>query len=347
MSKKKSSWKHKLAAVLVSFVMIVIVLLLGEAFCRLFTRINFLDNSRGLITANRFGKSYGNTPNYEGISFGETFYTDANGFRIDPKFAATAPQGAPGLLVIGDSVAFGSAVKEEQTIAGHLRRKLPDLNVYNAAAIGYDTFDYKNVVTEVIKQKPDIKTVALFYCLNDLNDVSAQQLRAEGAKDLGDAPTTSPNPVRLANDFLRSRSKLYLAIKGAMQDTQMLYFRNDLSFYQKDDATISAGLQPLADIKKTLDEAGIKFYVFVLPYEVQLRKDATPEFKEPQAKISKFLTENKISFFDPFEDFRANKNPNGLYLFGDPMHLSAEGNKLAAEIACTRLRTDGIDCKDL
>lgn len=161
----KSTWKYKLATVLVSCFMIFVVLLLGEVYCRLFTRINFLDNSRQLFTPNRYGRSWGNTPDLEGVSFGEVFHIDAEGFRTDPQSTSTVPPDAPAILVLGDSVAFGVGVKDNETITENLRRDITDRRFYNASVIGYFTFDYKNVTESLIKQKPEIKTVALFSAL--------------------------------------------------------------------------------------------------------------------------------------------------------------------------------------
>jgi hypothetical protein len=338
MSKKKSSWKHKLAAVLVSCFMILVVLLLAEAYCRLFTRINFLDNSRDLFTAGRYGRSYGNTPDFEGISFGEKFFTDADGFRIDPQFHSSAESGAPGILIVSDSVGFGPAVKDDATFAGYLRRAIPQENIYNSSAIGYDTFDYKNVAEAVIAKKTAIKTVVLFYCLNDLNDLSAQQIK-QGAPATAQAPSGENGDrswLRSVNDFLRSRSKLYIWLKNVMQDTQMIYFRNDLAFYQKDE-NVEYGLQPIADLKKDLDAAGIKFKVFLLPYEAQVRPSTPEEFLLPQKKVGDYLRSHNIDCYDASADFKKSSSPRQLFLFGDPMHLSPEGHKLTAQIVCGHL----------
>ncbi len=181
MANGRSKWKQK-AAMLVSSCLAIIVLLgIGEAYCRMFTRINFLDNSRGLFTYKRFGESYGNTPNFEGISFGETFYTDVDGFRIDPAFRATAPADAPALLIMGDSVSFGAG-EDDVTIAGLLRRSMPQTRIYNGSVIGYDSFDYKTVTLAHVANHPEIKTVALFLCLNDISDASAQMIRSQNGQ---------------------------------------------------------------------------------------------------------------------------------------------------------------------
>ncbi|MFL6469151.1 MAG: hypothetical protein ACJ72Z_14430, partial [Pyrinomonadaceae bacterium] len=65
MTRPNSGWKAKFLLVIGSCVFVAAALLIGEFCCRQFTSINFLDNSRGMFTPNRFGPSYGNTPNFE------------------------------------------------------------------------------------------------------------------------------------------------------------------------------------------------------------------------------------------------------------------------------------------
>ncbi len=338
MSKKRSSWKHKLAAVLVSCVMMGLVLLAGEAFCRMFTRITFLETSSNLFAPRRFGKSFGNTPNMEGLVFSKKFNIDGDGFRYDPEFQPAAPKDAPAILIIGDSVSFGPGVVESESIAGLLRRAIPNEQVYNASVLGYDTFDYKNVVTSVVKQKPEVKTVLLFYCLNDLSDVSAQQIRQqtdpyENPEKLRERPT----PIRQINEFLRMRSKLYLWLRNNLYDSSRVYFLTDLPYYQKDDEVLQPALQPLADLKESLSASGIKFKVFLMPYEMQLRPGSPPEYFLPQEKVANFLKRNNIDYYDAMADFKKSDAPPLLYIYGDPMHLSPAGNRLTAEAVCREI----------
>ena len=323
---------------MLSCVMILLVLLAAEAYCRLFTRITFLETTRYLFTPHRFGASFGNTPNLEGIAFNEKFNIDENGFRYDPEFKPAAAKDAPAILIMGDSVSFGPGVKENESMAGLLRHALPGEQVYNASALGYDTFDYKNVIASVAAQKPEIKKVLLFYCINDLSDVSKQIIRQQTEPyEHPDLPRDQPTLARRINDYLRSRSKLYLWLRSALYDSSKAYFLNDLSFYQKDDEALKPALQPLADINESLAASGIKFKVFLMPYEVQLRAGSPPEYFIAQEKVAKFLRENKIDYYDAAPDFKKADSPAGLFIFGDPMHLSAGGNRLAAETVCREI----------
>jgi len=223
-------------------------------------------------------------------------------------------------------------------MASLLEHAVPNEKVYNASALGYDTFDYKNVIELVAAQKPDIKTVLLFYCLNDLNDVSAQQIRqqTETYED-PNKPREQPTAARQINDYLRSRSKLYLWLKSWLYDSSRAYFLNDISFYQKDDEAVRPALQPLADIKKELDQSGVKFKVFLMPYEYQLRPGAPPEYLEPQEKVARFLKANNIDYYNAMPDFKNTRSPNELFIFGDPMHLSADGHRVAAQVVCKQI----------
>ncbi len=338
MSKKKSSWKHKLGAVFVSFLMMGALLLVGEACCRLFTRITFLETSRYLFTPHRFGASFGNTPGLEGVAFSEKFNIDGDGFRYEPDFNSPAAKDAPAILIIGDSVSFGPGVKENETIAGLLRRALPNERIYNASTLGYDTFDYQNVTTRVVAQKPEIKTVLLFYCLNDLSDASAQQIRQQTETfENPDQPREQPSLLRRVNDFLRNRSKLYLWLKSLLYDTSKAYFLNDLSFYQKDPAELRPALQPLAELDKTLAASGIKLKIFLMPYEMQLRRGSPPEYFTAQEKVAEFLRQNNIDYYDATADFKRSDSPAQLFIFGDPMHLNAGGHRVAAQAVCSRI----------
>lgn len=332
---KRSRWKYKLAGVLASIFMIFIVLLAGEVYCRLFTRIDFLENSKELFVPNRYGKSWGNTPNTKGIASGQVVHIDAEGFRADPQFVSRAPADAPAVLVVGDSVSFGVGLKDNETVTEHLRRAVPDHRFYNASAIGYFTFDYKNVVEALVKQKPGIETVALFFCLNDIRDISAMEIRSQADSDVAAEPEANTFPHRI-NRFLRTRSKLYLLIRKYLRDTQMAYFQADADFY-RDDENVRFGMQYVAEIKKTLDAAGIKLKVFILPYEAQLRPGSPEDFLMPQKKVSDFLRAHNIDHYDTTPDFKNAGPSEALYLFDDPMHFSAEGHKVLADVVCRHL----------
>lgn len=333
MDDRATRFRHLALRLCFSGVVVFGVLGLAELAVRGLTDVNFLDSSRGGFVAQRFGNSYGNTPNFEGVSYGVAFATDAEGFRIDPGFTPTTTRDSPAVLMLGDSVLFGSGVTDDRTIAGHLRQTQPDVTIYNAAAVGYDTFDYLNVAESLLPAKADVRTVYVVYCLNDLIAVSSQAVK----QSLNPSPDSPPPPhqslLRLANDYLRSRSKMYLVLKSLLRDTQMIYFEHDLAQYQDEDTVIS-GLQPLVDLKRLLDDRGVRLKVFVSPYEAQLRPGRPDAHLRPQARLASFFAERGIDAYDMTPDFEAASpaNSRALFLYGDPMHLNARGHEVVAGV---------------
>ena len=335
MTRSNPGWKAKFLLLFGSCMLVAAILFVGEFLCRQFTNINFLDNSSGLFTPGRYGNRFGNTPNFEGISFGERFVTDSNGFRIDPTFRSSLPADAPVVLILGDSVGFGPAVDDKRTIAGLLRSRLQDTGVYNGSVIGYGTFDYRNAGRGIAEAKPNIKSVIVLLCLNDVSDASAQLIRNKAGDPNEPAVAEKPSLVRRANDFLRSRSKLYLWLKDLLRDTQMVYFKSDLATYQKGEAAVDAAIAPLAELKSDLDAKGISLTVFVLPNEAQLRPNTPAEYLLPQQLLASSLRKNGIHFLDLMPAFLdAKRNSTDFFLYGDPMHLSEEGMRVSADAIC-------------
>ena len=337
MSDRKSGWRQKLIALSGSCLAVLVLLAGGEFYCRWFTNINFLDHSSGLFTPGRFGKTFANTPYFRGISFGEAVQTDENGFRIDPDFRPAALSDAPAIMIMGDSVSFGTGIRDDLTIAGRLRRDMPKEQIYNASVIGYDAPAYRDSLASLVPQTRNVKTVLLFYCLNDLNDVSAGEIEArlDGESNADSTPDWSL--LRAANDYLRSRSKLYLWLKSALRDTQLDHFKFDLVPYEQGDDYIENGLHPLKEIKTQLEAEGVALKIFVLPYEAQVRKTPPADYLLPQQKVDAFLQKNHFEFYDLLSDFRGVSDPHSLFLYGDPMHLSKTGHELAAAKVCSTL----------
>jgi hypothetical protein len=199
--------------------------------------------------------------------------------------------------------------------------------------------DYENVVGTFIPRRPEIKYVLLFYCLNDIYDTNAEQIVAEVN---GTGSTPSPFSsfhafASSANSFLRSRSKLYLYLKAALTDPSTRYFKEDLAEYQKRQSSISDSLQPLRKIAEELAARRVAFAVIVMPYEAQVRTKDQSSFL-PQRLVDDFLRKNGIAYDDAGPAFVQSGLPSGnFYLYGDPMHLSEQGHRLAFQFAHAEL----------
>ena len=314
----------------------------GEGYCRLFTRINFLDSSPNLFVPDRFGSSRGNLVSGEGTSFGHSVHTDENGFRVEPAFPE--PRSGRAVLFLGDSVGFACGVDEADSALGLLRRARRDWRVYNASVVGYSVRDYKNVLEAFVPAHPEVRAVYVLMCLNDIHDLSAVEIetRLGGRPAVGPPGAEAPRRLRLAaerlavlqaaNEWLRSRSKLYLFLRTVSSDASLRFFLDDLQMYRAGDGTFEAGMAHLAAMSDRLRAADIPFRVIVLPYEAQLRGE-NEEYLVPQRRIMAYLRERRIAGVDATPAFRnAGSPPGELYLFGDPMHLSPRGHGVLFEI---------------
>jgi hypothetical protein len=113
--------------------------------------------------------------------------------------------------------------------------------------------------------------------------------------------------------------------------------KEDLAEYQRRLADLDATLRPLRDIAEALAARHVAFEVFVMPYEAQIRINDNASFL-PQRVVNDFLHKNRIAYFDASAAFIQSGVPaERLYLYGDPMHLSGEGNCLSFGFANAEL----------
>ena len=239
-------------------------------------------------------------------------------------------------MIVGDSVAFGVGVEFEQTAAALLASALPEFRIYNSAVIGYGVNDYRNVATTFLPRFADtINQVMVLFCLNDVSVVSAANIRATMARAAVPVKLSAGIDVQSLkeisfissmNDYLRSRSSLYVLVRGALTDPQTRYWHNELGNYRKlSEAALAEILDPINHIAGLFNAGGVSFTVFVLPFAGQME---TGESRLPQQKLGEFFGSRGIDYVDLLPRFRAGKNPDRNFLPFDPMHLSPEGHRV-------------------
>jgi lysophospholipase L1-like esterase len=330
----------ELLLVVGSLVSMVAIAFVGEIAARSFSRVGFLGNSRHLFVADAYGASKGNAPNVEAVSFGALVYTDEYGFRV-PK------GGVPGdedrhdaILLLSDSVGFGPGVDEPESFAGLLRARLPERRIYNASVIGYSTPDYRNVVEAFVPAHDEVTGVVLVYCLNDVSAQSAQDIdrylkaKKEKAPERDIRETLRSFALLSgANEFLRSRSKLYLLLKHRLFATQLRSWKATLSLYGEERASdVERAASDIGEIAAFLEARDTPFLVVLSPFEYQLRKPEDPETQIPQRQLGDLLARKGVESVDARPFFDARVPSADYFLAYDPMHLSAEGHRVVADI---------------
>lgn len=254
--------RAEILLVLGSLLFLPLIALIGELAVRGLLDINFLGNSRDLFVANAYGSSKGNAPSAEAISFGAVVYTDEHGFRVPEGGLPDDANKPEAILILGDSVAFGPAVEEGETFAGLLRARFPARRVYNSSVIGYSTPDYKNVVDAFLPLHAEVTDVVLVYCLNDVSSKSAEAIDRYLATKQEKTPEPDLRqalqglgPLRSVNDFLRSRSKLYLLLKHRVMASQRRGWEEVARLYADGaQANLEGAARDIADIAARLKE---------------------------------------------------------------------------------------------
>jgi len=278
--------------------------------------INLQYTSAGLYKEQFYSaKTDGWLPNAEGSSCGKPVKINSLGLR-GPEINLNTNKKK--ILLLGDSVLFGIALNEEETIPAILRNKL-DACIINTAVIGYATQHYIDVLHYWIR-KIKLNRVVLFFCLNDI-DNRANVVNKSTYLNLSDFILTQ----------LRSRSKFYMLMKNSTSDRSKVYFLLSHQAYKADDADFISGMKDVMAMRAMCDAEDIQFDVIILPFEYQLKHRGQEGIWTPQELMADFFQQNKIDYLKiDFPDFEGDALKK-LYLYADGIHFSALGNRLIAK----------------
>lgn len=154
-------------------------------------------------------------PNHTGVvRVGVEATFDARGLREE---RALGPKRGQRALIVGDSVAFGHGLGQDETIARALERRMPGLEALNAGVPGYATEQEVRYLARLAPElEPDV--VLLLFCLR--NDLGVPPLDPLGiAKDLA--------PASRAQAWLFDHSALAFAIGRALHRQAVRASRED------------------------------------------------------------------------------------------------------------------------
>jgi hypothetical protein len=211
--------------------------------------------------------------------------------------------------------------------------------------IGYSTPDYRNVIDAFLPRHPEVTAVVLVYCLNDVSAGSAQNIDrylksgADAAGDLGLTETLrSFRVLSVANDFLRSRSKLYLFVRHRLLRTQVRDWRIVLHLYSEERSTdVAKAARDIAAIAAAVEKRSIPLVVVLSPFEYQLRDPRDPETEVPQRMLGRLLERAGVDYIDPRPDFDSRVASTDYFLAYDSMHFSAAGHRVIADVIADAL----------
>ena len=340
-AKSRQSRAANLALAIGSLIFAIFLLLVAEGAVRLFSDQHFLGYSRKLFIPHAFGASRGNAQSVEAIAFGGKVFTDANGFRV-PRSSLGKPasedDGRPEIVLLGDSVGFGSGVPEEETMAGLLRNALPRWNVINASVVGYSTNDYKNVFDHFVADRQSIDHIFLIFCMNDVSDYSSVNIRASlTEQEVAKGTDNDQNQPRIPiiddlkqfswalniNSYLRPRSKLFVWLKNRLIDLdqrEKVYTER----FRSPDENVYPSLQPLKYIADQARAKNLRFTVVISPFVSHVAKPISDNVF-PQEVLKHYFIENDIDFIDALSVMEP-EHAETYFLTDDIMHLSSAGH---------------------
>ncbi len=326
--------------VLGSLLLMLVIGAVAEIAVRTFSSLTLLGNSKNLFVAEAYGKSNGNAPNAEAMSFGGSVYTDEHGFRVPKGGIPGDAAKSEAILILGDSVGFGPAVDEEETFAGLLRARFPTRRIYNSSVIGYSTPDYRNVVDAFVPLHREIATVVLVYCLNDISAISARNIDRHLKQEKEAIPEQNLTEwlrsftlLSDANDFLRSRSKLYLFVRHRLLGSQTRDWKIVLQMYSEDRAAdVEESVRDIAGIAAVLSQQAIPLVVVLAPFEYQLRSPEDPAAQVPQRRLGDQLSKAGVGYVDARASFDRSRRSTDYFLVYDSMHFSALGHRVMADV---------------
>jgi len=258
--------------------------------------------------------------------------TDAQGFRWRP------PDNRPigySVLVIGDSMSYGSGVSYEHSYPPVLETRLSGslgrhAAVWNAAVPGYNTTQE----SILLEQKGPIvrpNLVLVQFCMNDYLD--PPELTPGGTLDA----TRVDGDSHLSLIGLLYRSRLFVFVKEKVKDLQKaqpewfpiwahyIHSVHKKPGWQRAEAA-------LVNIRETATRLDARLLVVVFPVEQQLRIGD----RDAQDDLLRFARAHDIPMLDLYDSFRAHWR-EGLYidfwqqaLQFDKLHLNDRGHALAA-----------------
>ena len=262
-------------------------------------------------------------PNKTGIIFNKKVFTDKFSFRV-PEISFKY-QNDKNIYIIGDSVSFGNGIKEQNTFVGLLRKKYNQKNFLNSSVPGYQIKDHVINIPK-IKNFKNVEKIIYFLTLNDVYQTS-NLLNINNKTNTGEATyyLRDFKIIKKLNSYLRSKSYLYMFIKGIGTDPSKRWFSNVLNQYKK--KKLDFFKKDIEIMKSVSDKNNSDFYVVILPYEFQTR-NCSKNILLPQKKIIEILAKSNINFMDFTENFCKQKKPKKLFYKFDPMHLSRDGHML-------------------
>jgi hypothetical protein len=284
------------------------------------------------------------------------------------------PEKAPGttrILTLGDSMAYGIGVENDETFSARMEQLDPRIEVINAGASGYHPGQQLLLLEEQgLALAPDLVLIAYFW--NDLVDAYRDQYTRftvdNGSLQLhAPSPPTREHPAfsaarerrkRAERDYkrLRGRSYLYRFVSDRLKILRPM-LREELGTLEDRNVYVTpAELEPawelsfalVLEIANVARAAGAQPVLVVLPDQVQVEPDVDvvgidDSLLTVQERLLPFAREHGIPAIDLKPDLREIRAGNGVPLYHRyDRHWNVQGHREAASLILSELRAMGL-----
>lgn len=263
--------------------------------------------------------SFSHAPNRSAFLMGVPVSINSQGLR-DREFALEKPAGVYRIMMLGDSTTFGWGVKEEDTAAKFLERKLNEhlpagynrVEVMNTGVGNYDTVQEVRYYEAIgWKYQPDL--VILVFFINDPESVPVEK-----------------------KGFLIDRSYLIafatnrfdgvLRHLGARPDWKAYY----ASLYDDDRPGFQACRRALESLANSTRSHGAKLLVAILPELHQINGDSYP-FKAAHQKIKDVMAAENVPVAELIDGLKDHGAEETLWVTPLDDHPNAKANDLISD----------------
>lgn len=300
-------------------------------------------------SSNVYSETYGwkLRAGFRGLDFGRMATVNAHGYR-GQEHEYQKPRDARRVVVLGDSIAYGAGVDDDQTFSALLEKR-PPFEVLNLAVGGYGTDqELIRLEREGLRYQPDV--VILSFCLfSDFTDnalsgalFDARQPKPyfssddSGALTRHDEHLTLSTPRKVAQ-WLADYSHLYNRLRGWLG---LKHAAREPGVWADRKAAVETNLQAAAElsfrlIRKMNDvahERGARFLVIVHPDEFA--------FHHRSKLLRKFCSTpllDGIPVVELGERYRERGLGWSQVALDTPGHLTVVGHKTTAEALETLL----------
>ncbi len=245
------------------------------------------------------------------------------------------------VLFLGDSVAFGQGVNDEDGFVRLIETKAKKasgdahLSVVNASVIGYSPWqEYDLLMAQGFRYEPDV--IVQVFCLNDIGQKFRVVKYGGRTKDL--APP-EPSVLEWSGLFRMSRALTFQwfgPTRDELKARETAYAPKTI-IDQFDAPHIQEALrmtgESLAWITSAAHDSGLSFAIVYFPTAYQIDRPEG-EWSRPQDWLAEFCHRYKVPLLDLAPVYRQYARANGLEgsrLFPDDIHPNALAHRLAAD----------------